>query len=576
MIWRVADEASDKYAETVARLLAPIAASIQRLEPPESVKSGWDAADALAEGWDQERAAAFLATARSAKRGRRRRGESAGADDRDIGVDGDGETAEPGRRRRQADELLDFVAEIELWHSPDRDPYATIPVNGHVENWPIRSKGFRLWLAEQYFRHTSRGASSQATEDALRTIEAIAISNGAEHTPWLRLGAQGDEIYLDLCDAQWHAIHISEIGWSLVDRAPCKFLRTPAMAPLPEPEVGGSIDELRAFTELDDDSFMLIVAWLVQAFNPSGPYPVLAIYGGSGSGKTSLARLLRSMIDPSLAPDRAPPRDESGLCLAAKNCWVLALDNLSGISPWLSDAMCRLSTGGGISNRVLYTNDEEQIYFLKRPQVFTAIPEAARRDDLVSRLIAITPPPLPTFGRRTEAEFAAEADKIRPLVLGALLDAVASALRHRTEIPPVQLPRMADFATWIWRACPGLGWEPKAFLDAYDRSQAAGADIVFEADGLGAAIVDLLGLLPADDDGCRRWTGTSTKLLNDLPVDEKGRKARWWPAQNQVRNRLRRLQQTLAARGIILDLETRASGHGRERLIMITAQPLGG
>ena len=123
--------------------------------------------------------------------------------------------------------------------------------------------------------------------------------------------------------------------------------------------------------------------------------------------------------------------------------------------------MCRISTGSGISDRVLYTNDEEVIYFLKRPQMFTAIPEAAVRGNLVSRLVSITLPGLPKFERRTEAEFEAKADKVRPVVLGALLDAAVSALRHSGEIPPVQLPRMADFATWIWRACPGLGWDAK-------------------------------------------------------------------------------------------------------------------
>lgn len=590
-IWPDADEPGRKYAETVARLLAPIAGSIKRLDPPKDVKPGWDAADAIDEGWDPSRAATFIATAASFGPRRRRRREEADAGDHAAGEAagaGSADAPETGPRRRQADELLDLIAQIELWHSPDREPYATVPVNGHFENWPVRSKGFRLWLAEQYFRHTARGASSQATEDAMRTIEAMAIANGAEHTPYLRIGTHGDDIYLDLCDAPWRAVRISGIeGWNVVDCAPCKFLRTPAMAPLPEPEAGGSIDELRAFMQLAADqpaadplaadhaadAFMLAVAWLVGTFNPSGPYPVLAIYGGSGSGKTSLARLLRSMIDPSLAPDRAPPRDESALCLAGKNSWVLALDNLSSIPGWLSDAMCRLSTGGGISARLLYSNDEEVLYFLKRPQVFTAIPEAAQRGDLVSRSIALTLPPLPKFNRRTEAEFAAEVDKVRPLVLGSLLDGVASALRRRHDIPPRQLPRMADFATWIWRACPGLGWEPNAFLDAYDTNQAEGADIVFEADGLGAAVAGLLALRPADDDGCRRWIGTATKLLDDLPVDEKGRKSRWWPPSNQVRGRLRRLQGVLETRGIILDLETRAPGHGRDRLITITAHP---
>jgi|SRR5277367_5991065 putative DNA primase/helicase len=174
-------------------------------------------------------------------------------------------------------------------------------------------------------------------------------------------------------------------------------------------------------------------------------------------------------------------------------------------------------------------------------------------------------------GWRTEKELEAEADRVRPPVLGALLSAVASALRHREAVPPVQLPSMADSATFIWRACPGLGWEPKAFLDAYEKNQAAGAEIAFEADGLGTAVADLIALRKPDDDGLRRWVGTSTKLLDDLPIDEKGHKAKWWPAPNQVRNRLRRLQETLAARGVILELDI--PGHDKGRLIKITQQP---
>lgn len=249
-IWPDADETGGKYAEAVARRLAPIAGSIKLLEPPKGVKPGWDAADvSTTEGWDKARAAAFLATA--AKWGaapqRRRRGAAGDGDAEDDASSSGGEAAEPGRRRRQADELLDFVAEIELWHSPDRDAYATVPVSGHFENWPVRSKGFRLWLAGQYFRRSARGTSRQATEDALSTIEAIAINNGAEQTPCLRIGMHGDDFYLDLADARWRAVRISGVeGWSIVDRAPCKFLRTPDMAPLPEPEAGGSIDELRS------------------------------------------------------------------------------------------------------------------------------------------------------------------------------------------------------------------------------------------------------------------------------------------------------------------------------------------
>jgi ABC-type antimicrobial peptide transport system ATPase subunit len=47
------------------------------------------------------------------------------------------------------------------------------------------------------------------------------------------------------------------------------------------------------------------VAWLLGALRAGGPYPVLAIAGEKGSAKTVLSKLLRAVIDPSVAPVRA-------------------------------------------------------------------------------------------------------------------------------------------------------------------------------------------------------------------------------------------------------------------------------
>ncbi len=550
------------------------------LAPPEGVKAGWDAGDALAEGWDRARAAAFLATAATtapAKAARRSApGDRAGGEGEAAAEGGDGD----GRRRRprQADTLLDLVDGAELWHSPDQTAYATVPVNGHFENWGVRSKGFQLWLAHQFFRSTGRAASNQATQDALGTIESRARCDGAEHTPYLRIGEHGEDCYVDLADAAWRAVRITAAGWKVVERPIVKFIRAPAMLPLPEPEAGGVIEELREFANVaTEGDFKLIVAWLVGAFHPRGPYPVLALYGAQGSGKTSLARLVRSLVDPSLAPDRAPPRDEPTLCLAAKNAWVVATDNLSSIPPWLSDAMCRLSTGGGLSSRILYTDDEELSRFFKRPQMFTAIPEAAVRADLSDRAIAITTPTIAEADRRAEAEFNAAFEPVRPRIFGALLDAVRSALQHRGEVPAV-LTRMADWVIWISAARHGLGWHETGFIDAYLGNRKDAVDAVLDADGLSQAIIafieaqPLTAKPPLDERLMHRWAGTSTELLDALPADEKTRKSKSWPAANQVRNRLRRLQAALRAKSIELDLDSRATGRGRERLIVI-AQP---
>ncbi len=42
----------------------------------------------------------------------------------------------------QAGGLLELAAGAELFHTPDHDGFAVIPVNGHLETWPIRSKIF--------------------------------------------------------------------------------------------------------------------------------------------------------------------------------------------------------------------------------------------------------------------------------------------------------------------------------------------------------------------------------------------------------------------------------------------------
>jgi len=93
-----------------------------------------------------------------------------------------------------------------------------------------------------------------------------------------------------------------------------------------------------------------------------GPYPLLAISGEQGSAKTVLSKLLKDLIDPNAAPVRSLSREERELMIAANNGYLLAFDNVSGLSVWLSDALCRLASGGSFAVRQLYTDDEEILF----------------------------------------------------------------------------------------------------------------------------------------------------------------------------------------------------------------------
>src|SRR5262249_52876504 len=159
-------------------------------------------------------------------------------------------------------------------------------------------------------------------------------------------------IYLDLGDATWRVVEVDADGWRMRDRAPVKFRRGHGMRALPQPVFGGSVGELRSLVNVRDDrAWALIVGWLLMALSPRGPYPVLVLAGEHGSAKTWTATRLRDLVDPNEAPNRAEPREPRDLMIAARNGWVLAFDNLSGLPPWLSDGLCRLATGSGFATR---------------------------------------------------------------------------------------------------------------------------------------------------------------------------------------------------------------------------------
>ena len=112
---------------------------------------------------------------------------------------------------------------------------------------------------------------------------------------------------------------------------------------------------------------ILVVGFLLFSLNPEGPFPILIVQGEQGSAKSTFCRVIRKLIDPASALLRSTPKNERDLMIAAKSGWLLNFDNLSHLSSAMSDSLCRLATGGGLSTRTLYTNAEETIFQATRP-----------------------------------------------------------------------------------------------------------------------------------------------------------------------------------------------------------------
>lgn len=455
--------------------------------------------------------------------------------------------------------------QIRLFHTPSREPFVTFSRGNHLENYLVKSAAFKEWLSAICYHQASFVPTERTLAEAINALAGEAVFGCQEKQVSVRLAECDGATYLDLGNDSWQSVKITAEGWEIVPYAPVKFIRSKGMLALPCPKTGGTINDLRSFVNLtDEDHWKLLVSWLVGALQPRGPFPLLILEGSHGSAKSTCSKMLLSLIDPNKAPIRATPSSERDLAISANNSWCIGYDNLSSVKLWLSDAFCRLASGGGFATRKLYTNSEEEVFEGMRPLLLNGIEIGIDRPDLLDRCIVLSLAPITEDTRETEAKLWARFEAARPYILGSLLDGLVCALRRLPEIELARKPRMADFATWVHAAEPAFGWPEGAFLKAYRRNRQDANILALEASPLAQAIRCIA------DGG---WEGTATELsgelkkvqLNATPADEVR------PIPNDPRElsqELRRLTPNLASVGITVNF-TRTAGDDSKRLITI-------
>jgi hypothetical protein len=414
----------------------------------------------------------------------------------------------------------------------------------------VGSRGLRQWLSKKFYDAFGKVPGSQALQDAQNVISGKAVHEGEERQVAVRIAEHEGCVYLDLADPSWRVVRIGPAGWKMKAECPVKFIRRRGMLALPEPVSGGKLEELRPLVNLPEDrQWHLAVAWLVATIRHGLPFPILVVNGEQGSAKSTLCRMLRALVDPNKSPLRRPPRDDRDLMIAANNGWVVAYDNLSGLPDHLSDALCSLATGGGFGTRQLYTDDEEKLFDATRPTMLNGIEDVASRPDLIDRAVSLTLSEITDGRRRDEKELWQQFEKIRPRVLGALLDAVSCALKNLPHTRLDSKPRMADFALWVTAAEPALGWKPGAFLQAYNENRAQGTLLSLESSHIAPLLLALV------NEANPRWEGTLKELLAvlDGKAREDNRKLREWPRTSRaLSGHLRRLAPNLRKVGLTM------------------------
>jgi energy-coupling factor transporter ATP-binding protein EcfA2 len=360
---------------------------------------------------------------------------------------------------------------------------------------------------------------------------------------YLRAAQHDGNLWLDLGDHTGRAVQITRTGWSVESARPVLFKRTTLTGPLPEPQAGGSLDDLWEWLNVAKDDRPLVAAALVSMLFSDQPHVVLAIFGEQGTGKTTVVKVLTLILDPSPVPVRKPPRDADSWVTQAAGSWVVGLDNLSDIPPWLSDSLCRASTGDGDVRRKLYSDNDYAVFAFRRCVIFDAIDVGAMEPDLADRALPVTLDLIPDDERRDEESFWPDWRDDHPLILGAVLDLAVKVLRRLPSVDLAKKPRMADYARIL------AAVDAELDTDALTRYASQAATLA--ADGLSgdplAARIQAIVTSP--------YEGTSAGLLELVkPHDPDWKPPKEWPKDARaVTSRMRRLAPAFRKTGWIIE-----------------------
>jgi hypothetical protein len=388
---------------------------------------------------------------------------------------------------------------------------------------------FENWLRHQFYLEKKTFTPATALRNCLSTLEADAhFRSSARREVYLRVAKLGDSVFLDLADPESRIIEVTASGWRIARDAPVRFRRSPHMAALPLPLPGGSIDQLRRFVNASDGGFTLFVCALVDALIEGHPHPVIFLAGEEGTTKTTLAKVARALTDPNSGPAKSLPGTRRDLFVDVQNSYAVCYDNLSALSRSLSDAICMVSTGSAYSTRKNYTDSDLVVLGGQaRPVMLTGLRNVISRPDLADRTIILPLDYVDPRRRMTEAEFEEQFALERPLIIGALLDLVAHALKNMPDVRPALLPRMADFAR-IATACESGFTETGSFAKAYAASTAE-ATLTVAAEQPSGVVFAVLSFMETRSS----WEGTATQLLDLLTTndrtEERVAKAKTWP-----------------------------------------------
>ena len=412
-----------------------------------------------------------------------------------------------------------------LFHDTQKQPYIAINHSG-AKVMNLSSNEFKSWLLAERME-TGEYISTHTIDEIAKRLQAIAVYKSKDLRPLAvrihridnRYGLP-EELWYDLGGEDGLAVHITKSGYT-IEEPPIIFRKYDHQHEQVKPRAkdDGKLDDLFELINLTEraDKVALTV-FLVSCFVDRFPKPVLLIRGTNGSGKSTPMRILHNLIDPSELEAGTPlVRDNGELARIANKCAVLHWDNIDGreITPEVSNAICRITSGQAFVKRVLYTDDNDAIFKGQRVVMLNGIGKLAEREDLLDRCLIFNMKRIPEDKRKTESEIFARLEEMKPYLLHEIFMTLSKVLSIYPAVNLADSHRLADFDQLGFAICEAIdGYSGEEWLRVRDKVFKRQVESAFEA----SAVAQIAKFL-VDRSKFHIWEGTATDMLG-FKLDE--------------------------------------------------------